>query len=306
MSELAHYSAARHALSAAASYDEVKDIRDKSAAMIAYARQAADRDMLRWATEIKVRAERKAGEMLAEAKATGGRHSGSGDQKSESRRAIPIPTLADIGISASQSSRWQKLAAVPETQFEQAVAAALEIAGEVNLGTVMAGGTLATLHTGDEESYTPEIYIEAARTVLGGIALDPASNDMAQQTVRADKYFTVEDDGLSKHWAGTVWMNPPYTALVINKFMDKLIAAHQSGEVPAAIALTNNNTDTSWWHKSARVATAICFTAGRINFIKRDGSKSSPTNGQNFFYFGDKPEQFASVFSRFGHVMVNA
>ena len=33
---------------------------------------------------------------------------------------------------------------------------------------------LATLHTGDPESYTPEDYVESVRIVLGGIDLDPA------------------------------------------------------------------------------------------------------------------------------------
>lgn len=166
--------------------------------------------------------------------------------------------------------------------------------------------TLATLNTGDEESYTPEKYLESARLVMGGIDLDPASNPMAQKNVNADIYYTQADDGLTKQWKGKVWMNPPYTARIINIFLEKLVGHFENNEVTEAIVLTNNNTDTSWFHKSAQQASAICFTAGRINFLKRDGSTSSPTNGQSFFYFGNNPEVFNKEFSQYGLVMVKA
>lgn len=165
---------------------------------------------------------------------------------------------------------------------------------------------LATKHTGDEESYTPEKFIEAARTVMGSIDCDPASNDMAQKTVKATTYYTVSDDGLKQNWTGNVWLNPPYTARVINEFVSKLCESHQSGDVTQAVLLTNNNTDTRWFHEAALQASAICFTSGRINFFKRDGSTSSPTNGQSFFYFGDDIESFKSSFSDFGLIMVKA
>lgn len=163
---------------------------------------------------------------------------------------------------------------------------------------------LATKYTGDEESYTPAKYIESARKVLGVIDLDPASNTQAQETVKASTYYTIEDDGLTKDWSGKVWMNPPYTARIINKFMDKIIDGYVSGNITEAIVLTNNNTDTTWFHEGAAVASAICFTAGRISFYKEDGERSSPTNGQLFFYFGNDINKFKNEFSQHGLVMV--
>lgn len=165
---------------------------------------------------------------------------------------------------------------------------------------------LAMKHTGDEESYTPPAYIESAVEVMGRIDLDPASNEMAQLTVNADHFYTVENDGLTKEWRGKVWMNPPYTARVINVFISKLVSHYVAGEVTEAIVLTNNNTDTSWFHEAANNAAAVCFTSGRINFLKRDGSKSSPTNGQSFIYFGKNIDLFKTVFSKHGLVMVKA
>lgn len=133
MSALTKYDAARYALSVAVEVDEVKDIRDKAEAMAAYARQAKDTELVQWATEIKVRAERRAGQMLAEMpKATGELRNSS-----RSHDGTATKTLADIGITKNESSRWQKLAAVTDTQFEEAVSAAKEVAGEVTTAAML-------------------------------------------------------------------------------------------------------------------------------------------------------------------------
>lgn len=133
MTSLTKYDSARFALQQAAEIDEVKDIRDKAQAMAAYARQANDTKLVEWATEIKVRAERKAGQMLAEMPKNPGKLNNS----SRSHDATTIKTLSELGINKTQSSRWQRLAAVPDDQFEQAIAAAKEVAGEVTTAAML-------------------------------------------------------------------------------------------------------------------------------------------------------------------------
>jgi phage N-6-adenine-methyltransferase len=206
----------------------------------------------------------------------------------------------------SQGDEVKITAAYVQNKVDEFIASG-EVIEDIEFETKgFTSATLATLNTGDEESYTPEKYLESARLVMGSIDLDPASNPMAQKNVNADIYYTQADDGLTKQWKGKVWMNPPYTARIINIFLEKLVSHFENNEVTEAIVLTNNNTDTSWFHKSAQQASAICFTAGRINFLKRDGSTSSPTNGQSFFYFGNNPEVFNKEFSQYGLVMVKA
>lgn len=161
--------------------------------------------------------------------------------------------------------------------------------------------THVTLNSGNEEWYTPPIYTDAARLVLGCIDLDPASSDVANTSVRASQFFTESDDGLSQQWKGRVWMNPPYTTGRIDRFVDKLLEHHVAGDVPAAVVLTNNATETRWWQRLAQASSAVCFVAGRIRFLSANGADAnSPLQGQTIVYLGPDHELFIENFRQFG------
>jgi hypothetical protein len=117
---LVRYDAMCHAIAEAHQIDEVKDLRDKAMALEHYARQAQNLDAERKACEIRLRAERRAGELLREQAANGERAADGRPKLSRDATILP-KTLPDLGISRDQSSKWQKLADVPEDQFEDAL-----------------------------------------------------------------------------------------------------------------------------------------------------------------------------------------
>lgn len=69
---LVRYDAMCPAIDAAYKVDEVKDIRDKAVALEHYARQAKNTEAERQACEIRLRAERKAAQLLAKVAKRGG------------------------------------------------------------------------------------------------------------------------------------------------------------------------------------------------------------------------------------------
>jgi phage N-6-adenine-methyltransferase len=112
-------------------------------------------------------------------------------------------------------------------------------------------------YTGDDEWYTPAEHIKRVRKVLGGIDLDPASNDQAQKIVRAKRFFTKADDALTQDWLGRVWLNPPYSKGLLAQFVDKLLLEIKNKNTTAAIALLNNFTDADWFQQACSICTAV-------------------------------------------------
>jgi hypothetical protein len=111
--------AAGRSLVLAASVPELKDVRDQAEAIRAYARQRDGcLEVQNAAAELKVRAERRLGELLLELDRNGGgrpeKTPPSVGGVSEARPA----TLDELGINYMQSSRWRQIAALPERAFE--------------------------------------------------------------------------------------------------------------------------------------------------------------------------------------------
>ena len=157
-------------------------------------------------------------------------------------------------------------------------------------------------NAGENEWYTPPEYIASARKVMVQIDCDPASSEIANRAVGAGIFYTKEQDGLSKPWAGNVWMNPPYAQPLIAQFADAVSSKYENGKIISAVVLVNNATETAWFQRMASVASAVCFPKGRIRFLDPEGNPGAPLQGQAILYFGKEYEKFMDEFSQYGSV----
>lgn len=129
---LVRYQAMCTAIAECHRVDEATDIRDKARALEVYYQQANNTEAERKAIDIRLRAERRAGELLkelarmdvAEVAAVGRAAKAlmSAPETLERPQSDYARTLDDLGMSRQKAHRFQQLAAVPEETFEAALA----------------------------------------------------------------------------------------------------------------------------------------------------------------------------------------
>jgi len=157
------------------------------------------------------------------------------------------------------------------------------------------------------EWFTPPMYIAAARHVMAGIDLDPASCEAAQVIVKAAQYFTRADDGLAHDWHGTVWLNPPYSDYrgQANAWVRKALSEFLAGRVRQAILLVNASTCYQRAMQDALMTGSACFSDRRIQFLDESGTKMrQPPQSNVFIYLGNRHSEFSDCFSQFGAVLM--
>lgn len=98
--------------------DEVKDIRDQARALETYAKQALNTAAERKAVDVRIRAERRAGQLLKEMeRGEPGRPEKNGVH-AEPNLSPYQEAKQEANISDTQAKRWQKLAEIPTADFE--------------------------------------------------------------------------------------------------------------------------------------------------------------------------------------------
>jgi phage N-6-adenine-methyltransferase len=307
--------------------DELKTLDDKTAALVDYAKRSnAGLSLQNAAAEARLRVVRRLGEVLLELP-----RKGRGRPKKNSEGPTDFSEqLVDAGLSEWTARRAQNVAKIERDEFEGYIAEHKAAELELTLA-----GLLAPALTGDEpvepkaadpsstdkteqgaydkdEWTTPESMIERATRVLGSIDLDPASTKRANKVVGAKRILTKKDDALRDdcHWtisgkagagAATVWLNPPYSHPLIERFCDKLIAEFKRKHVKAALLLVNSATDTAWFQRMLRGAW-FALIAGRVDFDHPDRSGTQNRQGQAVFCLTQQSAPGGRISRRFMEV----
>lgn len=283
--------------------DDAKSIINLAEAARVYAKQVElGLEAQNHAAEIKIRAQRRAGEILSKIESQQGRRSTS---NTDVRSPGKVETYRGLDISVPDAERWQKIAGITEEQFEAVIAGGKDEGRELTTALVYKAITQPHVshNSGENEWYTPEYIIEAARKVLGEIDCDPASSAIANNIVKANQYYTTEDNGLDKTWGKRVWMNPPYSNPLTSEFSEAIAARHESGEVEEACVLVNNATETGWFRRMSLLSSAVCFPMNRIKYLDKNGNiAGSPLQGQAILYFGSNVDRFRTAFEDIGVV----
>lgn len=163
----------------------------------------------------------------------------------------------------------------------------------------------------------PENVLPLIRQTLGTINLDPASNRVAQQYVKAEEFYGLDvgRDALDLPWYGNVFCNPPYSRGNIDAFVERALYFWLQGSIENMLFLVNSQTDTEWYHTLLGNASSALLWRGRIKFWKIDleageaykkwpsttGKRkgmltNSPRYLNTLFYFGKNKNHFVDVF----------
>jgi hypothetical protein len=155
-----------------------------------------------------------------------------------------------------------------------------------------------------DERFTPAWVLELAVKLMGGIDLDPCADP--KKRVPASLHYTKEQDGLSRAWAGRVFLNPPFSGATA--WFKHLCLYMEAGAVSEALVLVPV---TSLGSKGAallmtQLASAVCLCNRRFNFLDAN-YKDLPSNTPiplALVYVGGSVDCFLELTRRHGYGLI--
>lgn len=253
----------------------------------------------RWGME-----RRRTYQIMDAAKVVGNVNLGTQIAPANERQARPIASLPP----EVQPVAWQRaIDTAPDGRVTAAHVQSVVDTFKPEVARAKQAMEITTYSHNSLEYYTPVYILEAARDLMGGIDLDPASCDEAQVNVRAKEYYTQETDGLSRVWYGRVWLNPPYSKTNGRSNQDiwsqKLLAEYKVGNVTEALLLVKAALGYKWFEELFDIL-PVCLVRERLSFILESGDDDGQSKqGTAIFYLGDDYMKFAQVFGKYGRII---
>lgn len=157
-----------------------------------------------------------------------------------------------------------------------------------------------------DQRYTPQSVLDVVRAV-GAIGLDPCAPP--HNPVKARRWYTEEDDGLTKAWLVSVgelvYVNPPYSRGELSRWAKKIVRAVSADPDLEVIALTPCDLGTGWACELFTHAGALAGWHGRIAFETPDDTYGTGAKQPSlFWYFGERPRRFFRAFAAHANVVV--
>ena len=165
------------------------------------------------------------------------------------------------------------------------------------------------------EYFTPENILACTRYYFDGqIPLDPATT--STNPTKAERFYTIVDNGLVQPWYHGVFVNPPY-GRVIRDWTKKIREASELCTQIIALLPRGTRFSTRYWQDnilSSRL-NAVCFVRGRVSFldeygnkiihIDKHGKKKSSGNPYDSAIYGYNvfQDRFVEAFGKLGKVL---
>ena len=202
--DLVYLGQAQTALAQLTRVEDVKEIRDRAEALRVYVRRSKEGiELQNKAAEVKLRAERRGGELLKDMKAQGTRAMQGGDRKSKysDDTLMDAPTLDDLGITRAESSRWQQLADLPTDAFERQITDARRERFELTTKAMM--DLYKQIRQADRRAARAKAYAERAERFAEG-ALNNGTVEIHNSDARTLSKL------IPAHSVDLVFTSPPY------------------------------------------------------------------------------------------------
>lgn len=158
--------------------------------------------------------------------------------------------------------------------------------------------------SGSSDWQTPEWLADLVDDIFEGITLDPASPGEGKTTVMAEVYYTKAMDGLSLHWPGTVYLNPPY-GKEIGVWTRKLRTEFDAKICTGFITLVPARVDAKWWRELITPDMRVVFLHQRVKFLNPEWAEEDPAPFPSALIYGEHdtlPDRFEDMVREFGSV----